>query len=1334
MQCAVDIVRKILKYKEILSSCIQEIAEIYRDVYDLTIESFYKYCNIIANIATATFEQVNIVETAFDNVIVFIKFCTTLDRITKESLLPEVMRKLWDTFNNVKEYFSEKSENYKAAIVDIHTAELKEVMGIFQRWNGFLQKLKNFCTKNKSEPVKEFSDAITKIVLYEDMCAELEKKVNYLKSQLNVELITEETKLFVGKRDSFFINLMELVNRLRTINAELKDFLLATFNLEKLEGQVKSKIQVLGNQLLKLASQKELSLTECDNFRINYNHLLSIVAHVDLKGIDVKTSFLDKSEKNILENVISLSENIENSLSNVEEVAKSLCQMKFLAENLSMFDTKINAQIDKELNLFRTQQGALGIDQLVMILEKTEIGSQLIQEQTCFIGENWRKRREKMQKQDDLNYVLDNLKGNDVDEDVKNVLKENYQTFRSKYEELIARFLGSFDSMTDTEPNIDKLVTETKALVGEVPRTFLTTNLDLFKRHKTPELLAHIFAVWTLKNTQHYNESRGIKASQAFLLMPHVGQVIAIFRILGIGYKKNKEFLGFNTSIKKVTTDNLINNLVQIGTGEGKSVVMAVTACVFALNGMDVKCSCYSEYLSTRDQNDFSSVFSTLKIEKQIEYGTFNKLCENLLNEQCNVREQVRDIIMKNQNIMHANLATASSRPKVLLIDEVDVFLSEKFYGGIYTPSLLLIDFSISMLLNTLWQNRDLHSLNAVEALPAYQTCVKKFSNWDFLLEEATKDMLVALRSFHSSTYIVKNDRIVYVEGESIAENVVRGYDTVWAYYYENQNGKISQASLNANTGIIVNCGVFSYAEMPHEFVFITGVTGTLETLAKPEKSILKNVYHIQKNTIMPSVFGKSNRNYNSANDVYAVEKSEYFMRIRGEIGVMRNAGRGILVFFESEEKLMAFYNSYEMSAIKETVQIITEKVSHKERELCIKRAATDGKVTLLTRVFGRGTDFICRNQQVLANGGIHVLQTFFSEELSEEYQIMGRGARQGDSGSYRMIILDSDLEWVLGPNWEKEIPKITGSILYNSLNEARDQRYESKCAARGVGIEQCRLDHEESIKFKNALSTGEIGIVKSFLTEQNRGPELVVDISRTILLMDATGSMSSLLSATKDTVCTMFERASAILNEKRLANVAIQMQFVVYRDYDCKANGILQSSSWEKNPTKLRSFMSNISAYGGGDYEEAIEIGLWHAVQQSAEPEGISQVILIGDAPAKSSVAIERDRKAVGGESYWNKTKFRNPTHYTDELRKLKAKNIHVHAFYLHNGAKVNFEEIAHDTGGSCRSLEINSPGGVELLTHFITEELLRKAAGKQGNAAVELYKEKYVKKTFTS
>ena len=54
---------------------------------------------------------------------------------------------------------------------------------------------------------------------------------------------------------------------------------------------------------------------------------------------------------------------------------------------------------------------------------------------------------------------------------------------------------------------------------------------------------------------------------------------------------------------------DLIRNLVEIGTGEGKSLTLAVASCILALLGFNVSCACYSEYLSRRDYQSFENLF-----------------------------------------------------------------------------------------------------------------------------------------------------------------------------------------------------------------------------------------------------------------------------------------------------------------------------------------------------------------------------------------------------------------------------------------------------------------------------------------------------------------------------------------------------------------------------------------------------------------------------------------------------------------------------------------------------------------------------------------------------
>ena len=128
-----------------------------------------------------------------------------------------------------------------------------------------------------------------------------------------------------------------------------------------------------------------------------------------------------------------------------------------------------------------------------------------------------------------------------------------------------------------------------------------------------------------------------------------------------------------------------------------------------------------------------------------------------------------------------------------------------------------------------------------------------------------------------------------------------------------------------------------------------------------------------------------------------------------------------------------------------------------------------------------------------------------------------------------------------------------------------------------------------------------------------------------------------------------------------------------------------------------------------GGKGPEAIEIGLNHAnLEYDKNP--ISQIILIGDAPANSKEEVEKNR-LLYGENYWKTTKFYNLTNYLNEIDKLIAKKVPVNTFYLNHYAKLNFEEISKLTNGVCNSLVINSNDG-EKLTEMVSKSILSSIA----------------------
>ncbi|CAF3900087.1 unnamed protein product [Rotaria sp. Silwood1] len=112
-----------------------------------------------------------------------------------------------------------------------------------------------------------------------------------------------------------------------------------------------------------------------------------------------------------------------------------------------------------------------------------------------------------------------------------------------------------------------------------------------------------------------------------------------------------------------------------------------------------------------------------------------------------------------------------------------------------------------------------------------------------------------------------------------------------------------------------------------------------------------------------------------------------------------------------------------------------------------------------------------------------------------------------------------------------------------------------------------------------------------------------------------------------------MFERASVILTENGLPSDAFQMQFTIYQNYNSRENQILQVSPWNTKGSSLRAFMNTIGPEGSWG-NEAIEIGLWHAVKESETPESISQVILIADAPENSQADVSQKRASFG-EAY---------------------------------------------------------------------------------------------------
>lgn len=291
---------------------------------------------------------------------------------------------------------------------------------------------------------------------------------------------------------------------------------------------------------------------------------------------------------------------------------------------------------------------------------------------------------------------------------------------------------------------------------------------------------------------------------------------------------------------------------------------------------------------------------------------------------------------------------------------------------------------------------------------------------------------------------------------------------------------------------------------------------------------------------------------------------------------------------------------------------------------------------------------------------------------------------------------------------------RANGSDLYNYLNRKRSEYTESMYEESIKYVTVLNDKHKRSIGFINMLVHNQEAEAKRYLIEENQAPETVgpgggtAGLFKTLILMDATGSMSKLIDQTKNTIETMFKRAFEILRQDaNQRDKAFQIKICAYRNYSSPVNKILQMSDWQSDANILSQFLASVKAECGQG-NEAIELGLWQANCE----QDLSQVILIGDAPANDKDDV-REKRAMN--QALSQSVYATPTYYENELAKLVDKNIQVHAYYVAKKAKKNFEEIAQASGGKSEFLNIHSPDGSQLLVDLVTKQVLRNIGGEE-------------------
>eukprot|EP01083_Nonionella_stella_P218674 783963_1 len=238
---------------------------------------------------------------------------------------------------------------------------------------------------------------------------------------------------------------------------------------------------------------------------------------------------------------------------------------------------------------------------------------------------------------------------------------------------------------------------------------------------------------------------------------------------------------------------------------------MGITAIVLALLDFDVYCACYSELLSQRDQKAFDKLFTQFGVQQNIQYQTFNKILEQMINDGGDVREVTKNIVL-SKNINDGKVDEKEqkeqeqkrifyNRQKILFIDEVDKFFSTDVFGKQYTPSCTIPSKEMKNLILYIWKeylaNESKGSAitpEKIEQSDEYKALLGAFNEeWHELLQESIKDIIDGIRTFSDDSYKIENGRdISYKFGDTYSSKVFYGYRTLFTYLYELNRGNIT--------------------------------------------------------------------------------------------------------------------------------------------------------------------------------------------------------------------------------------------------------------------------------------------------------------------------------------------------------------------------------------------------------------------------------------------------------------------------------------------------------------------------------------------------------------
>ena len=489
-----------------------------------------------------------------------------------------------------------------------------------------------------------------------------------------------------------------------------------------------------------------------------------------------------------------------------------------------------------------------------------------------------------------------------------------------------------------------------------------------------------------------------------------------LFALIGVQFIRQYQMTPFKVQYAGaiVLSDN---NIAEMKTGEGKTLVAAFPLILNAIRYEHVQLITVNEYLAQRDQEWLKSIYDFFDLTSAVNLNQMNLNQKHQVyaaNIMYTTASELGFDYLRNNMIKSPEEQVITAPFNYALVDEVD--------------SILIDEAKTPLIIAQAGHGGADRYVNA-------DKFVKSLNKTDYKINREAKTAFLtasgddkAKKFLHQSAYDLNEIDAMHLISEALQANYIQTEDVDYMLRTNKQSGNKEIVLIDQFTGRVLEGREYSdglqqaiQAKHRRDGVELTGENVTAATItlqnffrlfkhlagmsgtAKTEEKEFIDVYNMKVQTIPTN---KPMIRKDLEPEVF-IDQQHKWDAILKRIQKVHQTGEPILVgtrSVEDSEHLSRLLDQHHIDHV-----VLNAKQDAAEANI-VAQAGQLGAITIATNMAGRGTD-IKLTDETRKLGGLYVISANFNESRRVDLQLIGRSGRQGDPGTSIIIAaLDDDL------------------------------------------------------------------------------------------------------------------------------------------------------------------------------------------------------------------------------------------------------------------------------------------------------------------------------------